>query len=184
MQHPAARLAGRTPRSSMVPLEPFKNKVFKLRRQGPDKRSLPGRPTKAFRGTCRDAPRVPARPGERQAPRRDKLTTAASFHSVPTLQLIHPRVALGPSQAHVAGGCAARGTWWQAAMTWPPSWRTEAPRRSLFALFGATATGNQCPCPLSSELGIEHYANTVPTTTIFTFLPSTALPPVSDPFDL
>ena len=81
----------------MVPLEPFKNKVSKsrrqdprkrslpgrptkarhLRRQDPGKRSLPGRPTKASQGTCRDAPRVPARPGERQAPGRDKTTTAA-----------------------------------------------------------------------------------------------------------
>ena len=68
MQHPAARLAGRMPRSSKVPLEPFKNKVFKLRRQGPSKRSLPGRPTKTRQGTCRDAPRAPARqqgPGKR-----------------------------------------------------------------------------------------------------------------------
>ena len=64
---------------------------------------------------------------QRQASHRGKAFAAASFHSVPMLQLIPPRVALGPSQAHVAGGCAARGTQWQAAMTWPPSWRTEAP---------------------------------------------------------
>ena len=38
---------------------------------------LPGRPIKASQGTCRDAPRAPARPGERQAPGRDKTTTAA-----------------------------------------------------------------------------------------------------------
>ena len=79
----------------MVPLEPFKNKVFKLRRQRPDKRSLPGRPTKAFQGTCCDAPRVPARPGERQASGRDKTMAAAGYHTVPTLQNIHQRVALG-----------------------------------------------------------------------------------------
>ena len=41
LQHPAARLAGWPPRSSAVPLEPFKNKVFNSRRQGPGKRSLP-----------------------------------------------------------------------------------------------------------------------------------------------
>ena len=73
LQHPAARLAGRTPRSSVVPLEPFKNKVFKLRRQGPGKRSLPGRPTKALQGTCHDAPRALARqqgPGKRSLPGR------------------------------------------------------------------------------------------------------------------
>ena len=88
--------------SSVVPLEPFKNKVSKPRhhktqargacqegqprprqedlagkRQGPSKRSLPGRPTTALQETCRDAPRVPARPGERQASERDKTTTAA-----------------------------------------------------------------------------------------------------------
>ena len=57
----------------MVPVEPFKNKVFKPRRQGPGKRSLPGRPTKAHQGTCRDAPRAPARrqgPGKRSLPGR------------------------------------------------------------------------------------------------------------------
>ena len=32
---------------------------------------------KAFQGTCRDAPRVPARPGERQAPGHGKTTAAA-----------------------------------------------------------------------------------------------------------
>src|SRR4051812_44283398 len=119
----------------MVPFEPFKNKVFKPRRQvpgkrslpgrplkaqDPDKRSLPGRPTKAFQGTCRDAPRVLARPGERQAPGRDKTTTAArrlprqATTPQPALQLTHQRVALGPFQAYVAGGCAARGMRWQA----------------------------------------------------------------------
>ena len=70
LQRPAARLAGRPPRSSVVPLEPFKNKVFKPRRQGPGKRSLPGRPAKALQGTCRDAPRVPAR---RQGPSKRSL---------------------------------------------------------------------------------------------------------------
>ena len=45
--------------------------------QDPGKRSLPGRPLKAFQETCRDAPRVPTRPGERQAPEHDKTTTAA-----------------------------------------------------------------------------------------------------------
>src|SRR4051812_10978456 len=126
----------------MVPLEPFKNKVFKPRRQvpgkrslpgrpleaqDPGKRSLPGRPTRASQRTCRDAPRVPAGPGERQAPGRGKTTAAASNHSVPALQLTHLRVALGPFQAYVAGGCAARGTLWHAAPTRSPSWQEEAP---------------------------------------------------------
>src|SRR3954467_6619109 len=76
----------------MVPFEPFKNKVFKPRRQVPEKRSLlgrplkaqdpgkrslPGRPTKASQETCRDAPRVPAGSGERQASGHDKTTAAA-----------------------------------------------------------------------------------------------------------
>ena len=54
-----------------------KSKVSKPRRQGPGKRSLPGRPTKASQGVCRDAPRIPARPGERQASGHDKTTTTA-----------------------------------------------------------------------------------------------------------
>ena len=145
----------------MVPLEPFKNKVSKprrqdpgkrsllgrptkarrLRRQDPGKRSLPGRPTKASQGTCHDAPHVPARPGERQAPGCDKTTTAArrlprqSYHSVPALQYIHQRVALGPFQAYMAGGCASRGARCQAALTRSPSWRAVASLTVPFALF-------------------------------------------------
>ena len=113
-------------------MEPFKNKIFKPRRQDPGKRSLPGRPTKASQGTCRDAPRVLARPDERQASGRDKTTTAArrlprqSYHPVPALQHIHQRVALGPFQARVAGGCAASGARWQAALTRLPSWQAVA----------------------------------------------------------
>ena len=71
LQHPAAWFAGKA-------------------NQGPGKRSLPGRPTKApARGACReghsrhtkkacrDAPRIPARPGERQASGPDKTMAAA-----------------------------------------------------------------------------------------------------------
>ena len=147
LQHPAARLAGRTPRSPKVPLEPSKNKVFKLRRQGPGKRSLPGRPTKASQGTCRDAPRVPARPGERQASGRDKTTTAArrlprqSYHFAPALQRIDRRVALRPSQARVARGCAASGARWQATLTRLPSWRAVASLTVPFCTIWATQMG-------------------------------------------
>src|SRR3954466_12827560 len=48
-----------------------------LEAQDPGKRSLPGRPTKARQETCCDASRVPARPGERQAPGLDKTSTVA-----------------------------------------------------------------------------------------------------------
>ena len=113
----------------MVPLEPFKNKVFKLKKQDPGKRSLPGRPLqaqdhpfvtrpwqeelarKAKHDISGDLPWRIARPGKarrvtssraRQVNNRGKVQAAASFHYVPALQLIRPRVALGPFQVHVA----------------------------------------------------------------------------------
>ena len=73
LQHTAARLAGRPPRSSVVPLEPFKNKVFKPRRQVPGKRSLPGRPTKASRGLVSDKLPGTTRRRPRQGACRGKL---------------------------------------------------------------------------------------------------------------
>ena len=48
---------------------------------------------------------------------RGKALATASHHSVPALQHIHQHVALGPFQAYVAEGCAARGTRWRAALT-------------------------------------------------------------------
>ena len=102
------------------------------KRQGPGKRSLPGRPTTALQETCRDAPHVPARSGERQASGLDKTTTptrylpGASCHSIPALQRTRPRVAMRLSQGRVAGACAARGTRWQAEMKRRPSWQTVA----------------------------------------------------------
>ena len=147
LQHPAARLAGRPPRSSVVPLEPFKNKVFKPRRQGPGKRRLPGRPTEASQGTCRDAPRVPARPNERQASGCDKTTTAAR-HLQRQAATLCPRSSAStnvspwrPFQARVAEGCAASGARWHATLTRSPSWRTVAPLTVLFCTVRATQTG-------------------------------------------
>ena len=147
LKHPAARLAGRPPRSSMAPLEPFKNKVSKSRRQGSGKRSLPGRPTKASQGTCRDTPRVPARPGERQASGRDKTTTAARRLPWQAATLC-PRSSAstnvspwGPFQARVAEGCAASGKRWHAMLARSPSWRTVAPLTVLFYTVRATQTG-------------------------------------------
>ena len=90
---------------------------------------------KANRGISRNlprAPRVPARPGERQASGRDKTTAAASYHSVPTLQHIHQHVALGSFQARVARGCAASGARWQATLTRLPSCRAVAPLTVTF----------------------------------------------------
>src|SRR4051812_41831825 len=90
-----------------------------LEAQDPGKRSMPGRPTKARQETCRGAPRVPARPGERQAPGRDKTSTAARRlpRQVTTPYLRSssstPRVAPGPFKAYVARGCATRGVRWQ-----------------------------------------------------------------------
>ena len=201
-------LATRSPRPTLVPLEPFKNKVFKLRNktpargacregrsrleiipsaQDPGKRSLLGRPKNSI---SEDMPWRIARPGKtrratsfraRQDSDRGKELAAASFHRVPTLQLIWPRVTLGPFLGHVADGCAAWGTRWQAAVTRISPWRTETHGRTLF---GATATGIQCLCPPPSRLGEDHCSCTVATTTDFTFLLSSTLTPVGDPFEL
>ena len=70
LQHPTARLAGRPPRSSVVPLEPFKNKVFKPRDKTP------------ARGACREGqPRhlkelAATRHASRQGTVSDKLPGA------------------------------------------------------------------------------------------------------------
>ena len=82
----------------MVPLEPFKNKVFKTR---PREEELAG---KANQGIPRNLPRRATRPGKawratsfraRQDHDRGKALAAASGHSVPMLQRIHQRVTLG-----------------------------------------------------------------------------------------
>ena len=83
----------------MVPLEPFKNKVFKPRRQGPGKRSLPGRPIKAAQGTCHDAPRTPARrqgPGKRSLPGRPTKASQGTCHDT-------PRVPARPGERQASG---------------------------------------------------------------------------------
>src|SRR6187399_1047440 len=67
-----------------------------------------------------------------------KVLAGGSLRCVPTLQLIGPRVALGPFQGRVADGCAAWGTRWHATVTRLPPWRTETHRR---ALLGSTVTG-------------------------------------------
>ena len=82
----------------MVPLEPFKNKVFKTRTR---QEELAG---KANQGISRTLPRRATRPGKarwatsfraRQGNGRGKALAAAGNHSVPALQHIHQRVALG-----------------------------------------------------------------------------------------
>ena len=113
-------------------------KARRLRRQDPGKRSLPRRPPKASQGTCRGAPRVPARPGERQASGRDK-TTAAARRLPWQATTLYPRFSTstnvslwGPFQVRVAGGCAASGARWHAKLTRLPSWRAVAPLTVLF----------------------------------------------------
>ena len=122
-------------------------KARRLRRQDPSKRSLPGRPPKASQGTSRGAPRAPARPGERQAPGRDKTTTGTR-RLPPQTTTLYPRsntstnVSLwGPFQAHVAGGCAANGARWHAKLTRLPSWRAVASLTVPFCTVWATQTG-------------------------------------------
>src|SRR3954471_7003693 len=148
------------------------------RRQGPGKRSLPGRPSQIIEtpasGVCREgrsrlkitsqearlgAICAPAGPGERQASEPGKPpgparssprqgTCPGELCCVPALQLIEPRVALGPFQGRVAGGCAARGTRWHSSVVKPSPWQTETQGR---ALLGSTATGIKCSCPPLSK---------------------------------
>ena len=106
--------------------------------QDPGKRSLPGRPRMAFQKICLGASCAPARTRRatsfraRQGQGPGKVLAGGSLHCVPALQLIGPRVALGPFQGHVADGCAAWGTRWQATMTRPSPWRTETPKGGRF----------------------------------------------------
>ena len=117
------------------------------KRQDPGKRSLPGRPLKAYQESL---PRRALRPDKirratsfrtRQDNDRSKALAAANYHSVPALQHIHQRVALGPFQARVARGCAASGARWQAALTRLPSWQAVAPLTVPFCTVWATQTG-------------------------------------------
>ena len=132
----------------MVPLEPFKNKVFRPR---PRQEELAG---KANQGI--------SRPGERQASGRDKTTTAS--RRLPwQVTTLYPRSSTstnvspwGPFQARVARGCAASGARWHAKLTRLPSWRAVAPLTVPFHTVWATQTGIQCLCPLPSGLGRIH----------------------------
>ena len=146
------------PETFLVPTKPFKNKVYKSEDQGPGKRSLPGRPHqaqgyhfstrpwqeelagKAKEHIPQEMSRRIMRPGRtrratsfraRQDCDPGKVLAGGSSRCVPALQLIWPRVALGPFQGHVADGCAAWGTRWQATVTRLPPWRTEKHGRTL-----------------------------------------------------
>ena len=90
---------------------------------------------KANQGISRNLSRRATRPGEarratgfwtRQDNDRGKALAAANYHSIPALQHIHQRVALGPFQARVARGCAASGARWQATLTRLPLWQAVA----------------------------------------------------------
>ena len=74
------------------PWSPFKNKVFKMKRQDPGKRSLPGRPLKTYQESLT---RRALRPGKirratsfrtRQDDGRGKELAAGNPHFVPALQ--------------------------------------------------------------------------------------------------
>ena len=154
------------PETFLLHIKPFKNKVYKKEDRDPGKRSLPGRPYQAqdcptntrpwqeelARKIRRHASALyaPRRgPGERQAPGPGKTKAPArclpgELRCVPALQLIGPRVALGPLQGRVADGCAAWGTRWHSTAEDPSPWQTETQRRELL---GSTATGIKCPCP-------------------------------------
>ena len=112
--------------------------------QDPGKRSLPGRPEDSI---SEDMPRRTLRPGRtrgatsfraRQDQDPGKVLAGGSLRCVPALQLIGPRVALGPFQGRVADDCAAWGTRWHSMVTRLPPWRTETHGR---VLLGSTVTG-------------------------------------------
>ena len=108
---------------------------------------------------------APAQHAPRQGPGSDKLQSPTSsrarqgqaprqgacrgsLHCVPTLQLIGPRVTLGPLLGRVADGCAAWGTRWRSTVVDSSPWQTETLWRELL---GSTATGIKCPCPPLSK---------------------------------
>ena len=158
LQHPAARLAGRPPRSSVAPLEPFKNKVLKPR----DK-------TRA-RGACREGqPRhleelAATRHASRQGLVSDKLLDATRqrtrqgacrgrlplcTHAPAHPPTCHPGVLPG---AHGERLCSQRC-----------EVASDADKITIVAIGGvpddpfctiwATQMGIQCLCPLPSGLG-------------------------------
>ena len=156
-------------------MKPFKNKVYKTEDRDPGKWSLPGRLHQAQDYHINARPwqeelagktrrqhlrrHASAHLAPRQDPGSDKLPGPArsrprqgvcrgSLRCVPALQLIGPRVALGPIQGRVAGGCAAWGTRWHSAVVKPSPWQTETQGR---ALLGSTATGIKCSCPPLSK---------------------------------
>ena len=163
------------PETFLLHIKPFKNKVYKTEDQDPGKWSLPGRPSQAQDYLTSTRPwqeelarktrrlhfrrHASARRAPRQGPGSGKLQSPASFRArqgacrgelrcVPALQLIGPRVALGPFQGRVADGCAAWGTRWHSTVMKPSPWQTETQGR---ALLGSTATGIKCSCPPLSK---------------------------------
>ena len=160
-QNPAARLAGCPPRSSVVPIGAIQEQSVLTEKTRPRQEELAG---KANQGTFRDAPRVPARPGERQASGPDK-TTAAARRLPRQATTLYPHSSTstnvspwGPFQARVARGCAASGARWHAKLTRLPTWRAVAPLTVPFYTVWATQTGLQCLCPLPAGLRRMHCA--------------------------
>ena len=163
MQHPAARLAGRPPRSSVVSFGAIQEQSIQAKETRPRQEELAG---KANQGIPRNLPRRATRPGkatrprqeelagktnqgisgpgERQASGRDKTTTAARrLPRQATTLCPHSSTSVnvslwGPFQARVAGGCAASGARWHARL---PSWQAVAPLMAPFCTVWATQTG-------------------------------------------
>ena len=167
-QLPAAGFTTCSPETFLVPIKPFKNKVYKTEDRDPGKWSLPGRPSQArdcltstrpwqeelVRTNRRFYLRRPGKgsgSGKLPGPARSRSPARClpgEVRCVPALQLIGPRVALGPLQGRVADGCAAWGTRWHSRVIKPSPWQTETQGR---ALLGSTATGIKCSCPPVSK---------------------------------
>ena len=118
------------PKPTLVPLKPFKNKVFKLRNktpargacregrtrlkvitlaQDPGKRSLPGRPRNTYLKRCLGASCAPAGPGERQASGPGKVATPA--RCLPGKPMLCPSAPAHLATRRPGALPGARGRW-------------------------------------------------------------------------
>ena len=153
-QRPAARLAGRPPRSFTVPiLLPFKNKVL-TEKTRPRQEELAGKGKTPARGACREG----------QRPRQEELAGKANQGACRSkAATLHPS---SSASNDVSPQDYPRSTWrgavqpcgarWQAKLTRRPSWRSVAPLTVVSLHCWGDRTGIKCPCPLPSELGRGH----------------------------
>ena len=162
-QRPAARLAGRPPRPSVIPYYCHSRTKYQLRRQRPRQEEIAG---KANQGASRRLTAMPCasrqgqaagklagatREGPRQSACRGKAATLHpnSSASSDVSPQGHPR----STWRGVAQPCGAR---WRAELTRRPSWRTVAHLTVVSLHCWGDRTGIKCPCPLLSELGRGH----------------------------